>query len=245
VIIVIPQLVFVMRAFADAGNKNLPHARRTERTHLMNVPVPVVEIANHTDALRVRRPDGEARSRHAVHRPQLRAEFIVKLPFVAFAKQIQIILAQRRQKRIGIANRSGVALMISENQFIRTREFHVRNDAFKNPGLVDIKQLNARFPCRAQQPHLHLLRAGSERPDHRAGPVGQRMHSQCVVRRTMFQLGQPSKFFRCENHVAKLATRFPNENNFPAKQFRPARSPPGFWRAGEHYRRKLVPSRAP
>jgi len=64
----------------------------------MKPSVPLVEIANDADTLRVRRPDGEARAGHPVNHAQLRAEFFVNTAFIALAEQIQIRFAQRRQK---------------------------------------------------------------------------------------------------------------------------------------------------
>jgi hypothetical protein len=71
------------------GNENFPDTGRPHRAHLMIMPVPVVEVAHDTDALGVRRPNGKARSRHAIHRAQLRAQFIVQLAVVAFAEEKQ------------------------------------------------------------------------------------------------------------------------------------------------------------
>ena len=58
--------VFVERAFANARNEQLPNAGRTEMPHRMKPAVPTVEVADHTDPLRVRRPDRETGARHTV-----------------------------------------------------------------------------------------------------------------------------------------------------------------------------------
>ena len=89
---------FVMRADADARNEYFPDAGRAEQSQGMKPSVPLVEIANDADALRVRRPDGEAGAGHLVNHAQLRAEFFVNTAFIALAEQIQIRFAQRRQK---------------------------------------------------------------------------------------------------------------------------------------------------
>src|SRR5580765_2481770 len=59
-------LELVMRPFAHARNKNLPDTRRPKRSHGMTAAIPLVEIANDTDALRVGRPDGEAGAGDAI-----------------------------------------------------------------------------------------------------------------------------------------------------------------------------------
>ena len=111
-------LELVMRALAHAGNENLPDARRAQRAHRMASPVPAVEIADHADALRVGRPDGEAGARHAVDRAQLRAELVVNPPLVALAEQVQVRLAQRRQERIRVARASDVFALIRDDQIV-------------------------------------------------------------------------------------------------------------------------------
>jgi 2-polyprenyl-6-methoxyphenol hydroxylase-like FAD-dependent oxidoreductase len=94
----VADLEFVVRADADAGNENFPHARRAEQSHRMKPPVPIIEIPDDADALRVRRPDREARAGDAVGRAQLRAELVENFPLIAFAEQEQIRFAERRQK---------------------------------------------------------------------------------------------------------------------------------------------------
>src|SRR5438445_1548135 len=68
-------LKLVVRAFADAGNKNFPYAGSSERTQRMTTAVPVVEIAHDTDALGIGRPNGKTGPVHPVDGAQLRAEF--------------------------------------------------------------------------------------------------------------------------------------------------------------------------
>ena len=114
----VADLKFVMRALPHAGNENFPDAGRAEQAHRMKAPVPIVEIADDADALRVRRPDGEARAVNAVNRAQLRAELVVNFPLVAFAEQKQIRFAQRRQKGIRIARAARVAGLIRDDQIV-------------------------------------------------------------------------------------------------------------------------------
>ena len=56
-------LEFVVRAFADAGQENLPDAAAEQLAHRIAAAVPAVEIADHADALRIRRPDVESSCR--------------------------------------------------------------------------------------------------------------------------------------------------------------------------------------
>ena len=59
-------LIFIMRPFFNAWDEQLPNAGRTEMPHRMKPAVPTVEVADHTDPLRVRRPDRETGARHTV-----------------------------------------------------------------------------------------------------------------------------------------------------------------------------------
>ena len=49
-------LVLVVRAGADAGQEQLPHARGADRAHRVDAPVPVVEVADDRDRARRRAP---------------------------------------------------------------------------------------------------------------------------------------------------------------------------------------------
>ena len=52
-------LVLVDLALAEIGNEKLPDAGGAAISHRVPAAVPVIEIADHADALRVRGPDGE------------------------------------------------------------------------------------------------------------------------------------------------------------------------------------------
>ena len=52
-------LVLVDLALAKIGNEDLPDAGGAAIAHGVTAAVPVIEIADHADALRVRGPDGE------------------------------------------------------------------------------------------------------------------------------------------------------------------------------------------
>ena len=83
----VANLEFVMRSLPDAGNENFPYAGCAQQPHRMKAPVPVVKIADNADALRVRRPHGEACAVNAVNRAEMRAQLVVDFPLVALAEQ--------------------------------------------------------------------------------------------------------------------------------------------------------------
>src|SRR5437879_678712 len=98
----------------------------------MKTSVPIVEIADDADALRVRRPDGEARAGNAVNRAQLRAELVVDFPLVPLAEEKQIRLAERRQEGIRIARAAGFSLMIGDDEIVGVDGIRQFSFAFKN-----------------------------------------------------------------------------------------------------------------
>ena len=60
-------LEFVMCALLDSRKENFPDATAEQLAHGVHAAVPVVEITDHADALRVGCPDAEDRAFHAVH----------------------------------------------------------------------------------------------------------------------------------------------------------------------------------
>src|SRR5262249_5821527 len=58
--------VFVMCSLSDAGDKDFPDAGLAKRTHLMEAAIPIVKIANDTDALGVRSPNAKTCAGDAV-----------------------------------------------------------------------------------------------------------------------------------------------------------------------------------
>ena len=88
----------VVRALADAGDEQFPHAAGDVLAHRVAAAIPDVEVADDADALGVRRPDGEVHAGDAVDRAQVRAEPLVAPPMRAFAEQVQVVVGQQRGK---------------------------------------------------------------------------------------------------------------------------------------------------
>ena len=196
---------FVERALAHAGNENLPHARSAETAHRMKAPVPVIEIADDTDALRIRRPDGEARAGHAIDHAQLRAELVVDLPLIAFAEEIKILFAQRRQKRIRIAHSPRLARVIRDDEVVGINMIGLLAHAFEDARLVDALQLNARLVALVHRLHFDVRGVGHESAHDHAGAIAQRVHAEERVRRAMLDLDQTLHFRVRQNHARTMA----------------------------------------
>jgi hypothetical protein len=88
-------LELVEGAVTDIGDEELPDPRRAERAHLVEAPVPTVELAHDAHAARVRRPHGEARAPHSVDRLNAGPELLPQSEVPALAQKVEIQLAQR------------------------------------------------------------------------------------------------------------------------------------------------------
>ena len=62
----------------------------------MRVGIPAVEVADHGDALGVRRPDREVSALLSVNLGQVRAELLEQPVVVAFVEQMKIVAGQQR-----------------------------------------------------------------------------------------------------------------------------------------------------
>ncbi len=60
------------------------------------IAVPVIEVADHADALCIRRPHGEARAGDAVMHFEMRTELLVNVVMIALTEQVQIEIGERR-----------------------------------------------------------------------------------------------------------------------------------------------------
>src|ERR1043166_5506537 len=178
----------------------------------MKASVPVIEIADDADALRIRRPNGEARPRHAVNRAQLRAELVIDAAFVAFAEEIQVLLAQRWQKRIRIALTPWLAGVISDDEIVSINVLRLAAHTLEHTGLVNALKLNARFIALMHRLHFDVRGVRKKRANDDARAVAERMHSQECVRRAMPDLDQTFQFPVRQNHARTMThlTERPN-----------------------------------
>jgi hypothetical protein len=66
--------------------------------------VPKIEVADHADALRVRREHHKGHSRNTVELAGVCAKFVVEPEVIALAQQVQIEIRQDRRKAIRIVH---------------------------------------------------------------------------------------------------------------------------------------------
>ena len=90
-------VVLVARARADARRRSLPRCRTRRAAAAGARLVPAVEVADHRDALGVRRPDGEVRARRRRRRSTGCApSFSYSRKWRAFVEQVQVVVGQQR-----------------------------------------------------------------------------------------------------------------------------------------------------
>ena len=198
----IPHFVFVMRALTDAWDKYLPHTGRSQRAHLVEAAIPGIEIANHADALGIRRPDGEAGARDAVDGAQLRSEFVVNTAFVAFAKQVQVGFAQCRQEGIGITGAAYVSAVIGDHQVIGVNAIGLFNCALKNIRFGDAFEFDGRFVFFVNGLKFDFCGAGKQSASDQAGAIAKRMQPQQLVWGTVPHFDKTVQFILGQEHGA-------------------------------------------
>ena len=99
-------VVPVEGAVLDAGDEQFPDAAAAHRPHRMAGAVPEVEVADHADTAGVRRPDGERRAGHRagqrVVAADMGAEHLPQLLVPAFADEVEVHVAERRQVAVRV-----------------------------------------------------------------------------------------------------------------------------------------------
>lgn len=108
----------------------------------MIAAIPVIEIADDTDALGVGRPDGKACAGDAVDGAELAAELVVDASFVAFTEQIKIRFAQSREEGIGIASAMDLTGLVRDDKVIGIDTAAVLSCAFENITFRDTLEFN-------------------------------------------------------------------------------------------------------
>src|SRR5579871_2545663 len=87
-------LVFVPLTSRKPRNEHLPEPRRVTKAHGVTPPVPCIEIADHRDAARVRRPNGESHARNSLDRVNRGTQAIRQIPVRSLCEEKEIHVAQ-------------------------------------------------------------------------------------------------------------------------------------------------------
>jgi hypothetical protein len=165
-------LVLVVRAPADLGHEQLPDAARAERAHRMQPAVPPVEVADHRDRLRGRRPDRERRAPHALVLHHVRAEPGVDLLVAALARQVQVELTDGRREAIGVLDpeRPAGVRPVVDLELVDERQLRLRHHALEQPVGVGRLELGNRLVLHVDR---HRLGRRPDRADDDTAVVGQ------------------------------------------------------------------------
>jgi len=87
------------------GREDLPDAALAAQPHHVPPAVPLVEVADHRDPARIRRPDREGHAAHAVDLAQVGAELLVGPQVRALGQQPDVGLAEHRREAIRVFQR--------------------------------------------------------------------------------------------------------------------------------------------
>ena len=95
-------LVLVELAGAQLRNEQLPDAGVAAHAHRVVAAVPMIERADHADALGVRSPNGEAHARDAVDRELVRAEEAVRVDVIAVREAREVARVDVRREGVRV-----------------------------------------------------------------------------------------------------------------------------------------------
>src|SRR3569623_1344264 len=95
----------------DAGNEDFPIAVAAH-AHGVRAVVPIIEVADHANALCIRCEHDKGYAAHAFHRHRMGTELIEKLLMATFAEQIEIEIAQLWREAVGVLQLHDVVAII-------------------------------------------------------------------------------------------------------------------------------------
>ena len=102
----------VSDAGTDIGNENFPHAGVAPEAHDVAPAVPLVEIADHRDARRIGRPDGEMHTIRTFMMDRVGAELVEQSQMRALGNVIVIHRSKHGAEGIGIDERPFAGLVL-------------------------------------------------------------------------------------------------------------------------------------
>ncbi len=178
----VAQVVLVAAAGLRAqrgGDEQLPDAAGVAQPHRVPRRVPAVEVSDHRDPLRVRRPHGKAHAVDAVHALPLRAQAGAQLEVAALGDQVQVQFAQQQAKgvRVGAALPAAVGPLHAQPVIGRT-------------ALVFAWQPRGEDSAAVQQRHLRQWRAARIGQLRRRRPRQADAHQRAVAVRVRTQHGK-------------------------------------------------------
>ena len=98
-------LVFVDLAVRETGHEELEDSRGAQAAHHQTPSVPAAEVTDHADPPGVGSPDGKGVARNTVDFGRTRPQALPQLLVRAFGEEIEVHVADRRGKAVGIIAR--------------------------------------------------------------------------------------------------------------------------------------------
>ena len=164
----------VERAGAEAGDEQFPDAAGNVLAHRVAAAVPALKSPTTLTLSAFGAQTAKFTPRHAVDRPQLRAELLVALPVRAFAQQVQVVVGQQRREGVGIVHGRG------SRQICRSRGAGSCGGS-RTGSLADLRRrsrlrVDDRFvqAGRVDPPHRPRLAVRAGRRPRPAGPRAKR-----------------------------------------------------------------------
>jgi hypothetical protein len=147
-----PDLELVLLAVGQIRDEDFPDPARHEHAHRVDTAVPPVEVADHADAIGVRRPHGEVDAGRRADLEAMRSELVERAVMRPFAEQVQIEVGQHTPVPIRVVHHDNVVAGIGDAKTVIGRAaFHAR---FEHPGRI--------APVHRDRPHGLAVRDEQE-----------------------------------------------------------------------------------
>ena len=158
----------------------------------MHAAVPIVEIANHADALRVRRPDAETDAGRALDRAKMRAKLAVYVPVVALGVKMHVGLTEHAPERIRVALLPLLTRVALQAQQIRKLRGTLRQHRLeKSVGMNFRSGKDLRAVSRIDHAHRSAIRAEGAHRD----AIARATHPKRLERITVPRFEKGGQFF--------------------------------------------------
>jgi len=156
--------------------EHFPNPAFAPQPHHVAPTIPLIEIAHHRHALRIRRPDGERHPAHAIDFTQMRPQLLERPQMRAFGQQPDIGVAQHRPEAVRVFQFGGVAAPVHLQQIAQPGRRR-RHQCGEHVGVPVARQYRQRI-ARTGMDHRHGARPGQQganaepltrhvRPQHR------------------------------------------------------------------------------
>src|SRR5205085_11927688 len=167
-------LVLVAGAGSDVRDEQLPDSGRADAAHLVQPPVPGIEIADYGHRARRRRPDRERRPEYALGMARVRAEALPDALVTPFRDQVGIELAEGGEEAVRITQREARATAIVDLQKVTEDLLAAVQASLEYPTLPvarghfasEVRQDGDAFRVRAKRADHDAIAVGMD-PEHR------------------------------------------------------------------------------